>query len=158
LKAGKGGPDPSALAAAVASLGLPSSATACSAPADLVVCVGAVRRTGKLAVAQLQSHATTSKGVDKDRFAFRCVASAEPTTTTSITTTTGETSSTSTATTSTTIPGFVTPGAGLVASITGATISGDGQVTVTFVLTDAVGRPLTPRTASTTNPSEARVR
>ena len=50
------------------------------------------------------------------------------------------------------------PGAGLSSSITGITIGSDGQIVVTFTLTDANGIPITPVLASTTDPNQARTR
>jgi OmcA/MtrC family decaheme c-type cytochrome len=49
-------------------------------------------------------------------------------------------------------------GAGLTSEIRSASIDASGTVTVTFTLTDAAGIPITPVTASTQNPQQARVR
>src|SRR5262249_27247344 len=50
------------------------------------------------------------------------------------------------------------PGGGLTSQITAATVNAQGVVTITFTLTDDAGVPLTPSTASTDDPRQARVR
>jgi OmcA/MtrC family decaheme c-type cytochrome len=144
--------DTSGLDAAVAAIGLPSSASTCSAPVELVVPVAGPNKKGELlnGKVKIQAKASTTKGADKDKYQLVCRPGSVPVVTTS-TTAPGETTST------TTLPGG-TPGAGLDAAITGAALSPGGQVTVTFHLSDATGTPVTPTTASTSDPNQARVR
>ncbi len=161
-KIGKSKIDTSGFDAAVAALGLPVSASLCTAPVNFAVPVGGPDKNGELVrgTAQLDSKAKTTKGTDKDVFKFVCLPSVGPqtmpstsTTVTTSTTVPGQTTS------STTIPPPAgTPGAGLQASITGAAVDANGVVTVTFRLTDGAGVAVVPRTASTSNPNEARVR
>jgi OmcA/MtrC family decaheme c-type cytochrome len=141
--------DTSGLDAAVAALGLPSSATTCSVPVNFVVPIKGPNDKGELSSGkiQIQANASTTKGADKDKYQLVCRPGSAPITLAPTTTTT----------TSTTLPAL-TPGAGLVASIGGAVVSAGGQVTVTFRLADAAGVPVTPTTASTDDPNEARVR
>src|SRR5262249_56891821 len=72
----------------------------------------------------------------------------------------GPTTTTVTTTTPTTLPTTPPgpPGAGLTSQITGAVVSAEGIVTITFTLTDGEGVPLVPSTASTSDPAQARVR
>jgi OmcA/MtrC family decaheme c-type cytochrome len=62
--------------------------------------------------------------------------------------------------TATAAPSLPAAGAGLVGAITSVQIGPDpaGQIAVTFTLTDAKGNPITPQSASTTDPQRARVR
>lgn len=159
-----------ALDGAVAALGLPQSGAVCSPPADLVVPTGGYDKHGLPVRGAVQIRATsrTTKGTDKDRFDFVCLPGTAPQPTTTTTTSTtlatpttlgpGETTSTTTSTTSSTTLPAGTPGAGLVATITGAAIDAAGKVAVTFALTDAAGVAVVPRTGATSNPNEARVR
>ena len=52
----------------------------------------------------------------------------------------------------------VPAGAGLSTSISALTIGADGQIVVTFTLTDGAGTPLTPVLTSTQDPNQARTR
>ncbi len=153
-KYGKAAFDTSALDAAVAALGLPSTASTCSPPADLVVPVGGPDKHGEFVkgTASIQAKAKTTKGVDKDKYSFVCLPAAAGGTVATVTSTTVPG-----ATTSTTLPGGM-PGAGLETAITAATIDAAGHVVVTFRLTDAAGVPVTPVTSSTDDPNQARVR
>jgi OmcA/MtrC family decaheme c-type cytochrome len=165
-KIGKSRADTSGFDAALAGLGLPSAATACSAPVDWVVPVGGPDKKGELVrgTGRVQAKARTTKGGDKDKFEFVCLPSVGGAPTTTVTTSTSTTSSSTTTvegqtTTTTSIPPPAgIPGAGLEAHITAAGISPSGQVTVTFTLTDAAGTAVVPRTGATSNPNEARVR
>jgi OmcA/MtrC family decaheme c-type cytochrome len=150
--------DTSARDAAVAALGLPSSAVACSPPVALVVPVGDPNKRGELvrSTAQVRAKAKTTKGADKDRYRFTCVPAVGPGATVTTTTTTGAASPTMPGAT-TTLPA-ATPGDGLAAAITAASIDTAGRVVVTFRLTDAAGVVVVPRTGAASAPNEARVR
>ena len=164
-KVGKTKLDTAAFDGAVAGLGLPTGATACSIPVDLPVPVGGPNIKGEFVrgTAEVRAKAKTAKGTDKDTFAFTCLPGVGPgatsTSTSSSTTTSTSTSNpdATTSTTTSTLPAGV-PGAGLHAEITGVTISAAGQVVVTFTLTDDAGVPITPVPASTTDPNQARAR
>ena len=136
--------DTSVLDAAVAAIGLPSSATACSAPVDLVVPIVGPNGKGEFLNGKLnvQAHASTTKGAEDDKYQLVCRPGTGPI---------GAT------TTSTTLPGQA-PGPGLDTGIVGASVSAAGQVIVTFHLADGAGTPLTPTTSSTSDPAQARVR
>src|SRR5262245_19454759 len=136
--------DTSALDAAVAAIGLPSSASTCTAPVSFVVPIAGPDKKGELLSGKLniQAKASTTKGKDEDKYQLVCRPGAGPI-----------------GTTTTTLPNPNTPtGGGLDASIVGATISAGGQVVVTFRLADAAGTTLTPQTSSTSDPNRARVR
>jgi OmcA/MtrC family decaheme c-type cytochrome len=145
--------DTSALAAAVAALGLPSSATVCSAPVDFIVPIVGPNKNGEFLSGKIliQANAQTTKGADQDKYQLVCRPGTESVGGTSTTT------PPTTPTTSTTLP-TQSPGAGLDAAILGATISSGGQVVITFRLADDAGVPITPQTSSTSDPNRARVR
>ena len=153
-KNGKSKIDTSGLDAAVAPL-LPSSAAACSAPVSFVIPIVGPDKKGELKSGkiQIQANGSTTKGADKDKYQLVCRVGSAPigggvTTTTVVVPNT----------TSTTLPVGTTPGAGLDARILGVAISPAGQVTITFHLSDTAGTPVTPTTASTSDPAQARVR
>lgn len=154
-KFGKGSFDTSALDAAVASLGLPSSASTCSGPVNVGVPVTGPDKNGELlrGTAKITGKSKTTKGVDKDKWSFVCIPGVGGIATTTTTTTPGG----PTTTTTVTLPGGQ-PGPGLVSEVDGTTIDGSGHVVVAFHLTDAGGVPLTPTTSSTDDPKMARVR
>ena len=119
--------------AAVAAIGLPSSATTCTAPVDFVVPIVGPNDKGEFLSGKinLQAHASTTKGAEDDKYQLVCRPGSVPAVTT-----------TTIPTTSTTLPG-PTPGAGLDAAVVAASISSAGQIVVTFHLSDAAGTPIT---------------
>jgi OmcA/MtrC family decaheme c-type cytochrome len=152
LRRARGAGTISALEAALAQLALPTTATECTPPVEVAVPAGGLDAKGgvRRGLLDLRLRARGPGRVDQNRFLLTCVpttvggAPGGPTTTT---------------TTSTTLPPAVgTPGAGLQASILGASVSPAGVVTITFRLTDDAGVPLVPTTAATTDPTHARVR
>src|SRR5262245_23961459 len=148
-KNGKKKVDASALNAAVAALGLPTSTAACSVPVEVAVPLVGPNKKGEILNGEVKvnAKAKTTKGADKDTYQLVCRPGSAP-----VGTTVPPTS-----TTSTTLP-LGTPGPGLDAGITGAAIAADGHVTITFHLSDANGTIVTPTTSSTDDPREARVR
>ncbi len=160
LAAKKSAVDAATLQAIVGGLALPTSDAACSAALPLAVPLPGPNGKGEIRPARVSLKGTARAGGRKDGDTFRltCI----PTTVAGATTTSSTITppTTPTTTTTTTIgpipPG--TPGAGLDAAITSAVVATDGTVTVTFSLTDGDGVPVTPMTASTDNPSQARVR
>jgi len=145
--------DTSPLEAALAAVPLPTDATVCSPTALLSVPLAGPNKKGVVPARQVTVKAVAKAGgtTDSDTYKLTFV----PTTVAGGPTTT--TVTTTTSTTLTTIPPGP-PGAGLTSQITGATVSAGGVVTITFTLTDAEGVPLVPSTASTSDPSQARVR
>jgi OmcA/MtrC family decaheme c-type cytochrome len=141
--------DVSALDAAVAALGLPSSGSVCTAPVDLVIPIVGPNKKGEFLNGELRinAKASTTKGAEKDKYKLVCRPGSVPVVTTTLVP----------GTTTTTLAGRA-PDAGLDAAITGAVISSGGQVTITFHLADADGIPITPTTSSTDDPNQARVR
>jgi len=138
--------DTSPLDAAVAAIGLPSSASTCTAPVGFVVPIAGPDKNGELLSGKLniQAKASTTKGKDEDKYQLVCRPGAGPV-----------------GVTPTTLPNTPTglpPGAGLNAFIGGVTVSPGGQVVVTFHLSDTAGTTLTPQTSSTSDPNRARVR
>ena len=146
-KNGKSKIDTGGLDAAVAAIGLPSSATTCSAPVEFIVPITGPNKKGVFSNGELRikAKAATTKGADKDKYKLVCRPGGAPIATTSTTTLPN---------TSTTLP----VGAGLDAAITAATMTLGGQVTITFRLADGAGTPITPTTSSTSDPNQARVR
>jgi OmcA/MtrC family decaheme c-type cytochrome len=143
-------------------LELPSSESPCSGTTSLVVPVRGPDGKGELSsgTAKVKVLAATSRGKDKDQYALVCrPATGVPGSTTSTapppTTTT---SVPGTTTTSSTLPPGGVPGAGLRTEIQSATVDAAGVVTVTFLLTDDAGVPITPQSASTSDPNRARAR
>lgn len=163
LKTKKKSPiDPAPLQAAIDSLPLPTSESVCSSAAVLSVPLPGPDKRGEVKPTQVLVKAVAKAGgrSDRNKWKLTCI----PTTVAGVTVTTTTTTSTSvvgpTTTTTSTIgpipPG--SPGAGLEAAITAATIDAGGVVTVTFTLTDGAGVPVTPVLGSTSNPAQARVR
>jgi OmcA/MtrC family decaheme c-type cytochrome len=150
--------DVTSLQAALAAIPLPTSDTVCSAPALISVPTrgpGGHGRVRSRKVA-LKASATAGSRKDSDTYRLTCV----PTTVgggPTATATTTPVGSTTTTTTPISIPPAA-PGAGLVSQITAATVSAEGVVTITFILTDTAGTALIPSTASTDDPAQARVR
>jgi hypothetical protein len=66
--------DTGALDAAVAAIGLPSSATTCSAPVELVVPIVGPNKKGDFQSGKLkiQANASTTKGAEKDKYQLVC--------------------------------------------------------------------------------------
>ena len=163
--------DIAALGSATNTLAQAGGTGQCTAVTSLHVPVGGPDKNGsftngRLALqlkAKTQSH---PGGTDNDRYQIVCVSAGTPppvsttstSTSTTVTTVTTVTTTTSTSTTSTTLPTPGLPGAGLQSTVTAATISAAGVVTVTFTLTDTAGNPIAPIAASTTDPTKARVR
>jgi OmcA/MtrC family decaheme c-type cytochrome len=142
IKVSKVGDATPGLQAAVAGFALPSSTPACSAEVPIEVAVGGADRFGEPQPGRLnvRLRARGRKGqADRDKVALVCLPDrgTNP---------------------PTTGPGAGTPGAGLQATITAATVAADGALTVTFMLTDAAGAPVAPVLAATRGPDEARVR
>lgn len=158
VKAKKKSPvDVAPLQASLAALPLPTGATTCSPPARVPVVLPGPNGKGVLQPAHVVLKATAKgAGNDKDTYKLTCVPTTGAGGTTTSTAVVTTTTTTSTSTTLTTIPS-VPPGAGLVSTITAATVSAQGVVTVTFTLTDASGVPLSPSTSSTDDPTKARV-
>jgi OmcA/MtrC family decaheme c-type cytochrome len=155
----KSGVDVTSLQAALAAIPLPTSATVCSAAALISVPTRGPGGHGRVRSRKVALKASARAGshTDSDTYRLTCVPTTVgggPTTPTVIVTTT---TSTTTTTTPITPPPTI-PGAGLISQITAATASPEGVVTITFTLTDDAGVPLTPSTASTDDPRQARVR
>jgi hypothetical protein len=140
-------PDLTALQAALGQLSLPGAVPQCTTAVDLEVPVGGPDRRGEptRGVIELRARAHGGRGRkdDLDRYELVCLPGAAvppspPPTTPPVSP--------------------ETPGQGLKAAITGATVGADGAVQVTFSLTDDAGAPVTPVLSSTTDPDEARVR
>jgi len=158
-----------ALATAANALAATGATGKCTAVTGLAVPVSGPNKDGDLAKGRLTLNLKAKAppqfgGTDSDTYKIVCLEAGTPppvtttSTSTTVTTVTSITTTTSTSTTSTTLPTPSAPGAGLTATITAATVSGAGVVTVTFRLTDTAGNPITPVAAATTDPNKARVR
>jgi hypothetical protein len=155
VKAKKKSPvDVTALQAALAAIPLPIGVATCTQATLLSVPLAGPNKKGVVPATQvvLKGVAKSGSRKDSDTYKLTCV----PTTVAGVGTTTSTIVSTTTTTTLGPVPEGP-PGAGLVSEITSAAVSPQGVVTVTFTLTDAMGVPLIPSTASTSNPAQARV-
>ena len=152
----KSGVDVTSLQAALAAIPLPTSATVCSAAALISVPTRGPGGHGRVRSRKVALKASARAGshTDSDTYRLTCV----PTTVGGGGSTPTTTPVTTTTTTTTAIPiPPAQPGAGLVSQITAATVNAQGVVTITFTLTDTAGFPLIPSTASTDDPTQARV-
>jgi OmcA/MtrC family decaheme c-type cytochrome len=144
------------LQAAVAALPLPIAGTACTDAVKLVVPLKGPNKKGLFdpGRVKLRVMARGSNGrVDKDQFELVC----RPGTPTSSGGGEGGGGGGGGGGGEGTVP-LPPPGAGLNATITGATVAADGTVTVDFTLVDDDGLPISPTGSSTSNPNMARLR